>query len=186
MPQGSAAGANFFTAYCESLPSVLPISVSLQGFADDHFMHKIFKAGDASAEKDTINSLSQAFSNTQAWMTSMRLKLNSDKTELLILGNAPQLQKLTTKTIVVGNSTVERVKVVKCLGTYFDENLNFKHHVDMKCKAATFNFHRIKTIRKYLTKDTCETLVLSLVMSHIDYSNGVLVRAPDVLINKLQ
>ena len=186
VPQGSAAGANFFTAYCESLPSVLPLSITLQGFADDHFMHKMFKAGDQAAEKDTIDLLSEAFNNTQTWMTAMRLKLNSDKTEFLILGSTPQLNKLTTKTISVGSSTVERSRVVKCLGTYFDENLNFKHHVEMKCKAATFNFHRIKSIRKFLTKETCETLVLSLVMSHIDYSNGVLVGAPDVLINKLQ
>ena len=186
IPQGSAAGANFFTAYCESLPSFLPLSITLQGFADDHFMHKMFKAGDAVAEEITINLLSDAFNSTQTWMSGMRLKLNSEKTEFLILGNTPQLNKLTTKSIRVGDSTVERTNIVKCLGTYFDENLNFKHHVEVKCRAATTNFYKIKSIRNYLTKDSCETLVLSLVMSHLDYSNSVLVGAPDVLINKLQ
>ena len=42
------------------------------------------------------------------------------------------------------------------------------------------------SIRKYLTHAACETLVLSLVMSHLDYSNSILAGAPDTLINKYQ
>lgn len=35
------------------------------------------------------------------------------------------------------------------------------------------NYLRIKSIRKYLTKAATETLVLSLVISHLDYCNAI-------------
>ena len=42
VPQGSASGANIFTAYCASIKQVIPDNISLQGFADDHFIFKSF------------------------------------------------------------------------------------------------------------------------------------------------
>ena len=48
------------------------------------------------------------------------------------------------------------------------------------------NFFRIKNIRKYLTQDATETLVLSLVISHLDYCNVVLFGISDCDIAKLQ
>ena len=71
VPQGSAAGANFFTAYCESLPTCLPVSINLQGFADDHFMHKKFRANNRDEEISTIQELSSAFGNVSDWMFNM-------------------------------------------------------------------------------------------------------------------
>ena len=176
----------FFTAYCESLPLSIPSGVNLQGFADDHFVHKSFKAGNKAAENETINLLSSTFDSIQNWMGGMRLKLNPDKTEFIIIGNQPQLNKLTTKTITAGESVIPTSDCVRCLGTHIDENLKFTTHVTLKCKTAMWNFTRIRSIRSYLNKSTCETLVLALVMSHLDYSNSILSGCPEVLINKYQ
>ena len=49
-----------------------------------------------------------------------------------------------------------------------------------------FNFLRIKNIRKYLTKEATEILVLSLVISHLDYCNGILFGVPKCDIKKMQ
>ncbi len=48
------------------------------------------------------------------------------------------------------------------------------------------NFFKIKSIRKYLTEDATETLVLSLVISHLDYCNVILYGIPDSDLSKLQ
>ena len=66
------------------------------------------------------------------------------------------------------------------------QNLKMTHHINMKFKAAMANFVKILSVRKYLTKQACKTLVLSLVLSHLDYSNSALVGIPDTLINKFQ
>ena len=41
------------------------------------------------------------------------------------------------------------------------------------------NFMKIKRICQFLTKDACETLVLGLVISHLYYSNNMLVNTSD-------
>ena len=187
VPQGSAAGANFFVAYCQSLQKCIEDDVNLNGFADDHFIDTHFKPGDREAENLSISKLKSSFTNIEQWMGGMRLKLNSDKTEFIIFGNQIQLNKLHTDSITIsGDTCIKCADVVKCLGTLIDKNVKFTDHVNTKCKVALYNFHRINSIRKYLSREACETLVLSLVISHLDYSNSVLVGCPDVLINKFQ
>ena len=41
-------------------------------------------------------------------------------------------------------------------------------------------------MRKYLNADSCETLVLSLVISHLDYCNGILLGLPLNLLKRYQ
>ena len=41
-------------------------------------------------------------------------------------------------------------------------------------------------IRKYIDQKTCEILMFSLVLSHLDYSNGILFRSSDYILKLLQ
>ena len=45
---------------------------------------------------------------------------------------------------------------------------------------------RISSIRHYLTEDAAKTLVVSLVLSHLDYGNCLLAGVPDSLLHKLK
>ena len=40
------------------------------------------------------------------------------------------------------------------------------------------NLLKIKATRKFLTKEACAKLTISLVTSHLDYANGLLVGLP--------
>ena len=44
VPQGSCAGANVFNLYCSPLSEEIAPNLQLSGFADDHSVHKSFKA----------------------------------------------------------------------------------------------------------------------------------------------
>ena len=48
------------------------------------------------------------------------------------------------------------------------------------------NIQRIKLICRYLTEDSVKTLMMGLVMSHLDYCNTVLAGLPDILIKRMQ
>ena len=48
------------------------------------------------------------------------------------------------------------------------------------------NFFKIKSIRKYLTKEASEILALSLVISHLDYCNVILYGISQSELSKLQ
>ena len=83
-------------------------------------------------------------------------------------------------------------KVVKCsaciryLGTWADDKLNFKVHIATKCHITMWNLQKLKAIPDLLTEETCTTLVLGFMISHLHYANAILVCLPDTDIHKLQ
>ena len=124
--------------------------------------------------------------NIASWMDTMHLKLNPDKTELMMYGYRNQLGKCTTSCVTISDSTIPKSPSVIYLGVTLDENLNLKEHILTKCRKAIANFVRIHNIRQYLIKDACTTLVLGLCISHLDYANVLYYGLPNKIISHLQ
>ena len=82
--------------------------------------------------------------------------------------------------------TLLNVPKIKYLGDHLDSSLTFKDHIIAKSKAATINIIKIRNIRKYLNQNMCHKLDISIVLSHVDYSNSVLSGLPDSSINIVQ
>ena len=61
-----------------------------------------------------------------------------------------------------------------------------KEHINFICKTAFLEIRRSSTIRHYLTDGAIKTLVVSLVLSRIDYCNSLLAGLPQPLVGKLQ
>ena len=103
--------------------------------------------------------------------------MNNSKSELIIFGNympipMPIPNKCITREINIEGKSVYRSQLVRYLGVWLDSDLTFTH-VKKKCTNAMLNLQRIKNIRKYLTTESCAKLVVSLCMSHLDYSNSI-------------
>ena len=74
----------------------------------------------------------------------------------------------------------------KNLGVWVDDKLNFKVHIANKCCIAMWNLQKLKAICDIMTEETCKTLVMGLVISHLYYANAILVGLPETDIYKLQ
>ena len=48
------------------------------------------------------------------------------------------------------------------------------------------SINRIRLIRNSLSIEVCQTIVQSLVISHLDYANAILIDLPDITMKKLQ
>ena len=68
VPQGSCAGGNIFNLNCLPLQDVVPSSLQLSGFADDHSVRRGFKAGDREGERETICILEGSMLRIKQWM----------------------------------------------------------------------------------------------------------------------
>ena len=53
-------------------------------------------------------------------------------------------------------------------------------------KAAVINLHKIQNIIRYLTKEMCHQLILSLAILHLDYRSAILSGWPEVMTELLQ
>ena len=186
VPQGSAAGANLFSLYCSNLMDFLDKDILVHGFADDHSLRNSFKAGNKDMEVDSITSLERNIRKVKDWMSKMRLKLNSNKTEFIMFGHAVQLNKTFIRSIEADQDNIRISTEVRCLGMTLDSNLNFKSHCINQSRKAMLNYIHIRNIRQYLDRETCEILVNALIISHLDYGNAILFGTPSVTLGKLQ
>ena len=111
--------------------------------------------------------------------------MNSDKTEFILFGTKPQLDKCITKSLNINNTEIKLADKIKYLGLLLERKLNLKQHITSKCQITMLNIQHIKNIRHLLTQEATETLVLRTVMSHLDYCNGILAGLPDVDISNI-
>ena len=61
-----------------------------------------------------------------------------------------------------------------------------KEHIKVKCQKAMYGLHRLRNVRKYLTREATEVLALGTVISHLDYSNALFIGLPKIDLEKLQ
>ena len=120
-------------------------------------------------------------------MHADKLKLNENKTEVMLIGTRQQLSKVNLTTLTVGDTSVATVDKARNLGVWFDSQLNFNVHITKTCTLYFCSLYKIRRIRKYLSYKSAQTLyiILALVIGHLDYCNSLLYGLPASYINKL-
>ena len=124
--------------------------------------------------------------NVKSWMDSNKLKLNNDKTELILFKNKYQIKDHVKTNININGTDIQISSKIKNLGVIFDEDLSMSAYVNSISKAVTFQMSKISSIRKYITEDVAQTLVTSLILSRLDYCNPFLCSTTTENIERLQ
>jgi hypothetical protein len=116
------------------------------------------------------------------------LKLNDDKTEVLLIGSKHQCSKAVIPDLVIGTSNISVCETtsVRNLGAIFDKQLSMDKHVQSVCQNAHYHLRQISEIRHFLTKDATECMVHAFISSRLDYVNSLLYGLPSGLIERLQ
>ena len=115
------------------------------------------------------------------WMTNNRLKLNASIAEFIWFGSARRLARCTFESIMINGSSILPSKTVRNLGVVLDPSVNLASHVTKLTNTLYFHIRQLRTIRRTLPNDACHALLRALVLSRLDYCNGLLTKAPDYL-----
>ena len=86
--------------------------------------------------------------------------------------------------ININGEIVKKSNIIKYLGAFLDELLNLRQNITNKCKTAMYNWQWIRMIRPILTERATSTLLLGLVVSHLDYAKGIIIRLPETDLKK--
>ena len=81
---------------------------------------------------------------------------------------------LTASDLQLADATVPFSPTIKSLGVYLDSTLSMQTHISFLTKICFFHLRRIAAIRRYLTKEACVKLIISLLFSRLDYCNSLL------------
>ena len=119
------------------------------------------------------------------WMTVNKLKLNTEKTELLVLHSRFRPYS-SLSSLTIGNDTIQPSDQAYNIGVIFDNTLTLSKHVGAKIKGAFYALRNIARIRSYLSSETTKILVHALVISKTDNCNALLYGLPKNLTAKLK
>ena len=124
---------------------------------------------------ELLHSMQSCICDVKAWATANILKLNDNKTELMLVTSkrAKHLHTLPTS-ITIGNAQVPFKQSVKNFGFTLDCHLTRNAHVSNIAQTCYFELRRLASIRIFLTSTATATLVSAFVLSRIDYCNSLL------------
>ncbi len=187
MPQGSGTGPWGYTKYTGPLGVLIRILCLLYHmFADDTQLHTSLDPKSSASQSLAKTKIENCISTISSWMTVNRLKLNSDKTEFIVLGTKQQLAKMQFDSLTICGEQISSSTKIRNLGVYMDREMKMNEHVQHVVRVCYGKLREISSFRKYITTQVAQTLVQSAVISHIDYANSLLYGINEYLLDKLQ
>ena len=108
------------------------------------------------------SQLEEYICDIKRWMLCNKLKLNDEKTEVL-LGFPYFLKKVPSITLHIGDSLVRSTSYAKNLGVLFDSEMNMHKFVHQKVSAAMYYLGSIARCHRYLNLSATKALVHAYV-----------------------
>ena len=186
LPQGSVLGPILYLIYTSPLGAILRRhGVGFHMYTDDTQLYLSMKTTKMEDVVSARTRVEVCLRELNQGMLLNNLRLNNDKTELLVL-HTKYRPKPPLDSITVGDATVEPTSSARNIGAIFDDTMSFEEHVNDLCKTAFYHIRNISRIRPCLSIDPTKTLMHVLEMSRLDHYNSLLYGLPDYLIQRLQ
>lgn len=184
LPQGSVLGPILYLLYTYPLGNIVRRhDMSFHFYADDS---QIYLSFESTVPGVLIASKMEAcIMDIGKWMAANKLMLNTDKTELLLIGSqfGP---KFRISDVNVGNNRIVPSESARNIGVIFDSNMDYKRHISAICKSCFYHIRNLSRIRKYLSVDNIKILVHAFITCKLDNCNSLLYGLPSYLIHRLQ
>ena len=180
VPQGSILGPLLFNFYMLPLGSIIQkYNISHHSYADDTQLYIAVSADCISPLHDLIQCIPDIIN----WMATNFLKLNEEKTEILLVGPTSLRQRILP---FLTPLLVKPCEHAKNLGVILDADLNFQKQITNITRTAFYHLKNLAKIRCFLSVSDSEKLVHAFISSRLDYCNALFAGLTKQALHKLQ
>ena len=160
VPQGSILGPLLFIIYINDLHKSSDLLAPIM-YADDTNLFFSHKNTDTLC--NTVNTELQAVTK---WIKANKLSLNLEKTNFMLFSTT--LSELP-QPIIMDNVQIQKVSKTKFLGTFIDDKLTWKFHVEHVCKTISRNIGMMNKLKYTFPSKVLLSLYSTLVLPYLNY-----------------
>ncbi|KAF7245550.1 hypothetical protein EYD10_08337 [Varanus komodoensis] len=181
VPQGSILSPLLFNVYMKPLGEVIRrCGLRNHQYADDTLLYLSFSTNPGEA----VAVLNQCLAEVMGWMRANKLKLNPDKTEILLAGGSGFREGELN--LVLNRVALPLRDKVRSMGVLLDPELSLEAQLTAVARSAFFQLRLIHQLCPYLENDCLVTVTHMLVTSRLDFCNTLYVGLPLKTIQMLQ
>ena len=184
VPQGSILGPILFLLYISEIEDIAELyGLKIHIFADDMQLYISFQNYNGF---QSISNIEHCLRHIKMWMSANFLKINEDKTNLVIISPNQNSGNFDDFCISFGGSLVLPSSTATNLGVKIDSSMSLCDQINSITSKGYFYLSNFYRVADKLTQNLKLQLVTSYVLPLIDYCNVVLVSANKGYIHKLQ
>ena len=180
--QGSSLGPLLFSVLANDLSLFVGDAVVVQ-YADDT---QLLVSGPKSQLHHTVARLEHVLASLDDWFRCNGLKVNAEKTQLMLLGSRQNLRTVPHFTVKFRDHSLIPCSEARNLGLVFDRTLSWNSHVALVSKRCFGMLTGLSHLKHSLPAYVLITLVNALVLSQVRYCLPVYGNGSKLNTSKLQ
>ena len=165
VPQGSVLGPLFYILYANDIVDVIK-HCKIALYADDTVLY--------TANSDFGTSMKKMRNDMDAlsdWCGTNGIRMNTDKSKLMLFGTAKKLQELPDVHIRAEDTLLQSVSSYKYLGVTLDSQLTYKKHINKTISTASLKIRQLCRMRAFLNTKAATLVYKNMILPIIEYGD---------------
>ena len=163
LPQGSGLGPIKFAIYVIPLGKIIRrYEIDYHMYADDNQIYLAFHLGDKGI---SIAKVEKCVAEIRVWMRNNMLKLNDDKTEVVMFSSPHHKACLKNQVLNIGSVQISPAPGARNLGVQMDQLLNMRDQVNSICRSSYIQLCYLWSIQKKMTPESLVKVVHAFITS---------------------